>query len=389
MKRFILPLILVGIMAVTAGGIGFVVIKYALDLTALSSQSRPYSYEEMEKMLNDNKVAEGDLPRLLAGLDRNDEDTRLMSALALASLGPKAVDPLREKLKSRNAKVRFGAAQAFAHMAPQDAMAASADLAACVDDNEAEVRRKAIYVLGRIGGKGKNGFAAIVKGLKDSDPEVAKEAMSALEKMDSLPKEALPELVKLAKDSKFETRSEAFKLLGKMGEPAVPAFKDLLKTADPIDRGTLIKAAAPFGAAAKPLLPELQSYMETALWWDNEKDLFAVFKACGPEGAAALASVLKSLYDPKSPHFNAADDRARVLLPVIGQFGSQAKDTTPMLVTLLKDRESLQPMILETLGDIGPSAKDAVPAVQALTTDPRVGPAARAALKRMGVSVEK
>jgi len=116
---------------------------------------------------------------------------------------------------------------------------------------------------------------------------------------------------------------------------------------------------------------------------------FTICKACGPEGAAALAAVLKSLYEPKSPHFAAADDRARALLIQLGQFGPQAKDATPVLIVLLKDREPLRPNVLEALGDIGPSAKDAVPAVEALTSDPRVGPAARATLKRMGVLVEK
>lgn len=386
MKRFILPLIFACIMAVTVGAIGFVVVKYALELTV---PSRPYSYDEIEKMLTDNKVENSDLTRLLAGLERNDENVRLISGVALGQLGPKAVEPLREKLKHHNAKVRFSAAQAFAHMDAAAVAPAASDLARCAEDSDAEVRRKAIYVLGKLGGKGENVFNAIIKGLGDSDTEVAREAMSALEKMDAPPKEALPTLVKLAKDSKFETRTEAFKLLGKMGDTAVPAMKDLFKSADPIDRATLIKSVVRLGPAAKPLLPELQAHMTAAPWWDNDADLFAIFKACGPDGAAGLTSVLKSLHDPKSPHFNLADERARTLLPVIGQFGAQAKDATPVLMEFLKERETLRLVVLETLGDIGPSAKEAIPAVQALMSDPRASNAARAALKRMGVRVEK
>jgi hypothetical protein len=54
----------------------------------------------------------------------------------------------------------------------------------------------------------------------------------------------------------------------------------------------------------------------------------------------------------------------------------------------LNEHVALRPQVLETLGDIGPAAKEAIPAVQALTSDPGVEPAARAALKRMGV-IEK
>src|SRR5262249_29653514 len=156
---------------------GVIVVQFALN--ALNPE-RPFSYEEMDKMIDDGKIDEKDVPRLLAGLERNDENVRIKSAETLAKLGVKAVEPLRPKLSNHNAKARFAAVQTLAMMKPGDAASAAADLVTCTADNDAEVRRKAIYVLGRLQGQGDGVFTAIVKGLNDSDLEVCQEAMSAL-----------------------------------------------------------------------------------------------------------------------------------------------------------------------------------------------------------------
>ncbi len=382
MKRFILPIVLVGVMVTAAGGIGVVVVKYAIDLM---NPAGYVSYEEMEKLQEQGDIDEKEIPRLVACFERNDENLRFKSAETLAKMGTKAVAPVREKLKHPSAKVRYYAVQTFAFMDPKDAAAATPDLLICIDDREADVRRKAVYVLGRLGGKGEGVFTGMIKALGDADADVAAVAIAAIKKMDAPPKEALPALTKLADDPKHEVRAEAIKLLGKMGEPAVPAFKELLKKPDPLGRVVLIQAIAPLGSHAKDLLPELQAMMLENPWWDGEDELMRIFKNCGPDGAKRLADMLKAVHDPKSPHFANAGPRSAVLLKAIGDMGAQAKDATPMLIELLKDRDSLRPQVLETLGDIGPSAKDAIPAVEALTTDPRVGPAARATLKRMGV----
>jgi hypothetical protein len=121
-------------------------------------------------------------------------------------------------------------------------------------------------------------------------------------------------------------------------------------------------------------------------WWDAESEMLAVFKRCGPEGAAGLIAVLGSLHDPKSPHFDLADVRSLAVVKAIGDMGSQGKSAVPMLITMLKERPSLRPRILETFGDIGPAANESRSAVQALLKEPAHAEQARVALKRMGAS---
>lgn len=381
MKRFILPLILVAIMVATVTSIGVVAVKYAIDVV---NQPKPFSWEEMDRLQGQDAIDDKEIPRLLACFDRNDEDLRIKAAETLAKMGKKAVDPVREKLKSKNPSVRFCAVQTLAFMGPE-AAGASEDLLGCLQDSDPAVRRKAVYALGRLGGEADAVFEGLLKALSDNDPDVVETALEMLKQANAPPKSALPALTKLAKDPNHDVRSEAMKLLGKMGEPAVPAFKELLTKPDPLGTVMLIHALTPLGAHAKPLLPELQAILITNVWWDNEEELVGIFKKCGPDGVRGMASVLKSLHAPKSPHFANAGPRSAILLKAIGEMGAQGKDATPVLIDLLKERDALRPQVLEALGDIGPSAKEATPAVEALTSDPAVGPAARVALKRMGV----
>jgi HEAT repeat protein len=292
-------------------------------------------------------------------------------------------------LKHQNAKVRFAALQAFAAMKPEDVLLAARDVTACLDDLDADVRRKAVYVVGIIGDKNEAAFEALVKSLNDKDLSVVEAAADTLQKVEAPPKEALPALTKLAGDANYQIRTTALKLLGKLGAPAIPVFKEHLKKLNADERGPILESLATMGKAAKPVLPELQAILIEDRWWDGSNHIFAIIKNCGPDGAQTLADVLKVLHDPKTPHFEAAEDRARTLLKALGDMGPQAAAATPVLIVMLKDREPLRPNVLDTLGDIGPAAKDAIPAVQALTADPRVGSMARATLKRMGVLSNK
>lgn len=382
MKRFILPLGLVGIMVVAVAGIGFFIVKLALDS---ANQPAAFSYRDLEDMQERGKVEDKDVPRLLICFERNDEDLRIKAAETLAKVGAPAVPPLKEKLKSSNVKVRYYALQTLAFMDPKDAEGAAADVAGCLDHADADVRRKAVYVIGRIG-KNEAAFEGLVKALGDADPGVAETALEVLGKVETPPAGALPAIAKLAQDANPQKRAEALKLLTKMGEPAVPAFRELLQKTQGIEKIQVIEAIVPLGAHARPILPELEANLTANVWWDNEEQILGIFKKCGPEGAKGLTNVLKAIQDPKSPHFANSIPRSATLLKALGEMGPQAKDATPMLVDLLKEKVALRPQVLETLGDIGPAAKAAIPAIEPLTTDPAVGAAARAALKRMGAS---
>jgi HEAT repeat protein len=385
MKRIILPLLFIGIAVTVLGVVGFVAVKYVSEFTT------PISYDEMERLQDKPEQAAAEIPRIVACFERNNEILRAQAAETLSKIGPKAVDPVREKLKSTNPKVRYWAVLTLALIGP-DAAGASDDVLACLNDDDADVRYKAVYALGKLGVKSDAVLDGLVKALGDKDNTVSTTAIDVLGKIGPPSQESLPMLAKLAaKESPAEVRTLAIKLLGQIGKPAVPTFKELLKNADTLDRIAIIQAIAALGPDATPLLGELQAIMIKNRFWDAQEELVGTFKKCGPEGASGLANVLKTLHDSKSPHFAPDDERSKTLLKEIGEMGAQAKSAVPLLVELLQEGDSLRPQILDALGGIGPAASAAIPAVEALLNDAALAEPARIALRRMGkiVTIDK
>jgi hypothetical protein len=261
------------------------------------------------------------------------------------------------------------------------------------------LRPQILNALGSIGPAASAAIPAVVALLKDAPlAEPARIALrrmgmvdiDMLEKMGSPSKESVPMLGRLA-DKSFPpaVRARAVKLLGEVGKPAVPAFKELLKNADTLDTIALIQAIATLGPDARPLLPQLQEIMIKNRFWDAQEELIVTFKKCGPDGASGLATVLKTFQDPKSPHFAPDDDRSKTLLKALGEMGAEAKSAVPVLIDLLRERDSLRPQVLDALGAIGPAANAAIPAVEALLQDGALAEQARTALRRMGVTDKK
>lgn len=386
MKQTVLVAIFAVVIVALLGSAGVMTVYYFLNRPPTPT---PFTYEEMQELQEKEKIGDDEIPRLLACFHRNDEDLRLQATLTLKKMGAPAVDPVREKLKDRNAKVRFCAAQTLGYIGPPAAPAAD-DLVARLQDDNADVRYKSIYALGQIGVKSDAVLIGVLKAVDDPDEGVRATAQETLGKIGPPPKESLETLTKLASDSSPGVRTHTIKLLGQLGEPAVPTLLAMLKSADVTQRIAILEAAAPLGSAAKPLLPELEKMMIENPHWDGEEALFNLYKKCGSEGAASLERVLKSLYDKKSPHFALADTRAATLIRVIGEIGPDAKVAVPTLVAFLSEHQNVRLETLQALGDIGPAAaKEARPAVEALLTQPALREAAQTALNRMGVRMEK
>jgi len=382
MKRFfyILASLFAVSLLVCLGVAGYFAINYTRNQILV-----PITVDEMAKLQEQGEAAAPHIPRLIECFDRDNEELRLQASMTLGAIGPKAVEPLREKLKDPSAKIRFCAVESLAWIGP-GAARASEDVLECLKDDNADVRRKSAYALGRMGAGSDTTIIGLIGVLSDKEPEVAEAAQEALKQLGAPPKEAIPTLAKLTKDPNHQIRVLAISLLGQVGEPAIPTFKEMLQKPDPLDTVQMVKAIAPLGPLAKPLLHELQEIMTKSKWWDAEGDMLLVFKKCGPDGASALTNVLASLHDPKSPHFDLADDRSIVVIKAIGEMGSQGKVAVPRLIEMLKDRATLRPRILETLGDIGPAAIESRVAVEALLMEPANAEQARVALKRMGAA---
>jgi HEAT repeat protein len=342
----------------------------------------PFTAGELEDMqAKPDKVA-AEISRIVDCFESDDVVIRIQAAETLKVVGAKAVDPVRAKLKSKNAEARFTAALTLAFIGP-DARDAADDLLACLGDDSPAVRHKSVYALGKIGVKSPAVLDGLLKALEDKNEDVTTTASEALENFGAPGKEALPTLKRLAgKNAPPAARTPALKLLGKMGPDAIPAFRELLKTSDTLDTITIIQAVGPLGKDAKPMLPDLQAHMVKNRHWDAEDEMLGIFKKCGADGANGLTDVLKKL--------NAPDDgRTTSALKALGEIGPDAKVAVPYLIELLKERESLRLPVLQCLGDIGPAAKDAIPAVEALVQNPpRNDDPAVIALRRMGMMVK-
>jgi HEAT repeat protein len=378
MKRAIIVILLVGVIVALLGSIGVIVVY------VVQHRTPPISWDDMDTLQTKDRIEDEEIARLLECFDRNDWDLRVKAAETLGKVGARAVAPVREKLKDKNAKVRYCAAQALANIGPPAAPATD-DLVACLKDSDADVRFKAVYALGKIGVSSEPALVSLVNAVTDPDETVQQTARETLKTLGPPPREALDSLTRLANHEVANVRSEAIVLLGKLGEPAVPVFVNLYKKGDAIQRAAIIEAAAPLGEQGAPLLPEFEAMMIANSHWDGHDKLLVLIKQCGPDGAQTLARVLKTVHDKKSPHFGLADTRASLLIKTIGEIGPASKVVVPTLVEFLKERETLRGELLTALGDIGPAASEAISAIVPLTKDPRVGLQAQAALKRIGV----
>jgi HEAT repeat protein len=124
MKRFLLfsflILLLVGI------GVGaYFGVKYTRNRIFV-----PISVEEMTKLQEKGDAASAEIPRLIECFDRDNEELRLTAAMTLGTIGAKAVEPVRERLKDPSAKIRFCAVESLAFIGP-DAAPAGDDLLVC------------------------------------------------------------------------------------------------------------------------------------------------------------------------------------------------------------------------------------------------------------------
>lgn len=428
MNRILIGLAVVAAVIVVIAGAGYVVVKSALEQAGqpVRGGPAPYAYDAVQAMADAKDApADSEIPKLIACFDQNDEDLRLVASEALARIGAPAVEPLRARLKDKDAKVRFYSAQTLARLGPAAAPAA-ADLVARLKDADADVRFKAAYALGQLGLSTDMVIDGLASALDDSDADVSRTAVESLEKigppalpkmyklitdareparsrlMDALdkigapPADALPVLIKLAHDPSDAVRQPAFKLLAQLGAPAVPTFKELLKKPAPVDMIALPHAVALFGPKeATQLLPQVQTLLIANVWWDAEPQLMGTLKKCGPAGAQTLTAILKELQDPESKQFGQGGERTIIVIRTLGEMGADARDSVPTLVELLKDRSTLRPQILDALGDIGPAARTAAaPAVEMLLAkdgpgDPVLAEKARTALVRMGVVQKK
>jgi HEAT repeat protein len=383
MKRFAFPIAFVGIAVIALAVVGYFVVRSIRP--AIIYGNPPVRYDELVELQEKGEAAAPEIPRVVACLDYYDEVIRAQAAETLSKIGPKAVGPVRAKLKSGDPKTRFWAVQTIALLGP-GAKDAADDMLPLLKDDDASVRYKTVYALGKIGVNSDAVLGGLIKALTDSDHGVSEAAIAVLDKFGAPPKDALPTLADFAsKGSTPQARRSAMILLARLGPDSVPAFRDLLKQGAPQDQLSLMEAIVVLGPDGKALLPELVPVLEQHCRNANGMavSVIAICSKLGAEGAKAMADTLKATGPQASPTGRVA------ILRAIGAMRSEAevKATVPILIELLQNNETsveYRTLILDTLGEIGVPAREAISIVETLTSDANVGEAARVALRRMG-----
>jgi HEAT repeat protein len=106
--------------------------------------------------------------------------------MSLRNMGPLALNPLLESLKSKEAQVRFAAARVVASLEPETQTAVVSALAELVNDPEPSIQLETVRVLAKIGPSAKQAVPALLGRLKDesTDERLKKTVSQALEKIE-------------------------------------------------------------------------------------------------------------------------------------------------------------------------------------------------------------
>jgi HEAT repeat protein len=141
-----------------------------------------------------------------------DPDLTAEAAIALSFMGPGALAPLREALRSENAVVRREALRSIGKLrerAPLKPGAVLPLLVARMQDTDPGVRTVAATYLGILHEGPAEAVPALAEGLKDPDPDVRRASAAALGSFGDDAQPALPALKKAATDADEDVAREA------------------------------------------------------------------------------------------------------------------------------------------------------------------------------------
>jgi HEAT repeat protein len=154
------------------------------------------------------KEAPPDPSRLLADLRSPDAERRGRARLELIRMGEPAVPGVAEMLRSGTPTERIAAANTLWGMGPR-AGAAAGDLAAALDDPDADLRVSAAMALENMGPAAEPAVPALTKAVRDKDMRVRQAAVKALGAVGPAAKPALPTLTRALRRGSWPEAEEA------------------------------------------------------------------------------------------------------------------------------------------------------------------------------------
>ncbi len=152
------------------------------------------------------------VPPLLQALQHENKDVRRVAVWALGEIGVPAVPALIQALRNEDEDVRRPAGVALWKIG---APAVPALLQALRDEDKDNVRRAAIWTLGKIGDP--QAVPALIQALQDEDKDVREAAAEALGQIGD--PQAVPALIQASRDEDWLVRGAAAKALGQIGDP--------------------------------------------------------------------------------------------------------------------------------------------------------------------------
>ena len=271
-------------------------------------------------------------------LKNKDSRVRSRAAENLARLGAEAkfaILPLRQRLRDADPQVRCRAATALGEIGS----AAVEELIHALALPDRNVRREAVWALGKIGPEALPAVGALARALSHRDATVRKGAARALGLLGRWARPAIPFLIAALSDTDLFFSRLAAWALGMIGAPAVAALVGALGHAD--------------------------KYVQREAAW--------ALGQIGPDAAAAVPKLTAIL---KFSSGNSSADPFKKI---------PAQEETEIIFLHPTPDAMLRTYAAQALGKIGVQARSAYPALRAALADPdyHVAQAAAEALKQL------
>ncbi|MCW3056022.1 MAG: repeat-containing protein, partial [Chthonomonadales bacterium] len=268
----------------------------------------------------------------LANLKSKDAQTRVLGAISLGELGPKAtsaVPALLVVLKDKNAEVRCAAADALGQIGTQPAIVLPALIEGFTEKDEENMVHFSAAVA-KYAEKTPGALSRVQAALKDRSLRYG--AAVSLGVMGKSAGPALPEVLALMQDPNLKVRTACAEALGAIGAPVekiVPALVTALKDPSAEVRFGAADALSSIGTPASAALPGLVAALK-----DKDSDVRVY--------ASLAITKMATKAEFAIPHLVEAlqDDTVKVRLNAeyaLGLIGAPSAPILPALLTALKD----------------------------------------------------
>jgi len=339
-------------------------------------------------------VGEDAIPALIEAYNTGNESVRLGAIGALGKIEPiteDALDVLLKALKDPDMLVRERAASSFLSLTPDASITVPA-LIEALSDEYSLVCSHAATALGHYGPDAIDAVPELLEGLKDERKQVRSSSLNALANISNEPY-VIDAIIGMLDDESHWVRKYAAFSLGKIGPVAEMAIDPLIESLDDDDSIAAMAAIAlgRIGQASTAAIPRLREMLTDPDEMSMISALFALFEIgdkpverlnalveflgsedkdlrdwavmclgyTGPQAAAAVPALLKSLKDDSIPVRWMSADALAVIGPEEGVIEG--------LIGALNDEESIvRSKTAIALGSFGTDASDALPRLRQL-----------------------